>query len=698
MDRHGRHLKIEEGAELDKQTRRLGAITLQLLNDRSWINRRVDKASFSDPVTLRKFRSVDFTIPLDAPPIRLEGDARNAHYPPLATVDKWRLANVDVRNESGAAIPLVHRRLHGPIAAAALVTLGSLVLGETAPVTTSMPREVQRDCRRIANARPESALNVCEGLQVVRPGEGPEIERWREALATSELFMGLAWELARSFLLMVPLFDSAGTRRLIKVNFDYRMYAPPRGPLRHSAVRRVPDHGTAAGIALVLLRSEREMRREGTTDPTPDDQVVWRVTEETDEPHPVSREYSTFGEELLISLTPGTWKIEQLSRPGFRVRDSPKTVTIAAGDFRRVVFENVEQLKRIPPDDPPVDLPGQSWFSYLSAEAGIRSRSLLINTRIGDGGSYHFEFEAPPGFVVTRAKISAPNPETGNDPVRGWFDISLPSSQRAHLYVPQMNRATQALVLINLRPRSDTNVDSSFMVALLTAATLVGYAWATRHTGPTSSLAATILLASPGALAAFASRAPDNPIVSRMTAGLRYFGLLPGVIAFVAAAMSVALAGTVEGTWTVRGCAAVAVVVACWWGAVAQLTRRPPEKRPDRQGEADTRGGEDVTTTASGAEGASERAYTLRQQLRVSAQGIPEPLRVEYFGADDNLAPGSFADGADPAPTFHGITKSDLADALDQAVRRIGEQVDADEARATERPAQEIANTDDPGA
>jgi len=105
-----------------------------------------------------------------------------------------------------------------------------------------------------------------------------------------------------------------------------------------------------------------------------------------------------------------------------------------------------------------------------------------------------------------------------------------------------------------------------------------------------------------------------------------------------------------------------------------------------------------VTTTASGAEGASERAYTLRQQLRVSAQGIPEPLRVEYFGADDNLAPGSFADGADPAPTFHGITKSDLADALDQAVRRIGEQVDADEARATERPAQEIANTDDPGA
>ena len=144
-------------------------VILQLLVNQNWIHRRVEKAVYTDPVTIRRTKSLDFTLPVDhESPMGCIGGER-LDYVPIAMMTKWRIANVDIRDEHGGALPLVDRKQHTPIVTAMLIAVAHLA--RHLPIPTSaddsqLPAEIEHELWKLVGSREEWALNICEELSI----------------------------------------------------------------------------------------------------------------------------------------------------------------------------------------------------------------------------------------------------------------------------------------------------------------------------------------------------------------------------------------------------------------------------------------------------------------------------------------------------------------------------------------------------
>ncbi|MET0143171.1 MAG: hypothetical protein ABW328_00040 [Ilumatobacteraceae bacterium] len=88
------------------------------LNSRTWVRRRVEHVEFIDDRTVRRRVSIDFTVPLYAPTVRM-GD-QVLHMIPIALLERRSLINFDLRDEAGTAVSILSDRQNDAITAAIL--------------------------------------------------------------------------------------------------------------------------------------------------------------------------------------------------------------------------------------------------------------------------------------------------------------------------------------------------------------------------------------------------------------------------------------------------------------------------------------------------------------------------------------------------------------------------------------------------
>jgi hypothetical protein len=529
---------------------------LKLMGDLDdWVHRRVETHSFSpeDPKVIVRKTSIDFTLPCTAA-VQVQGHPSGANAVPITFAHKWRLLRFDIRDESGRALPLLAREEHCPLATGMLMALAYEICGAGVPPENreAIPLEIEEDLRAIVYEEADAAVCVCNRLGAAAMGADtpPEdierVMRWRRRLVTSEAFMELAYELAKYFLVIALCPPPLNVRRILKVSYEEPTDHPPNKRIAKKLSRwyvwvkrrlgdddwRSTDGEPATACGRLVLSSICERLTIGSQDA--DDIVMPCVMVTIKTPHRRKTSLLLNSQDIreIPNLPVGEYELNVEALSGFQLMGaSIVKVKIAQEEPARYEIacrQLIVAVKRRWTTSIPV--PPRGWGRRLSQAMAWRSKPILIKLRLGDGGSYHFEFEAPPGLQVTRAKIA--------DDRRGVLDIELRSTQRTHLYVPApMCEPATAYALLNLRPRAETVVRGATLTSLITSLMVLAVIVRWQITGNAGPDGIALLVALPAMFAAyFAYTGPSN-VTNAMLPWLRIMALVPGAMAFGAAAI-----------------------------------------------------------------------------------------------------------------------------------------------------------------
>lgn len=565
----------------------LGSRLLRLVCDwDSWVSRRVDSFHFAgdDERVLHRSQSVDLVLPPDVKALQSPLLKEYGGFPvPITFVTKWRLQEFSLRNNAGSACSLLQRADSVPLATAMLIVLGTIVKrsDEARPQrsysTIDMPLRLQQTLYNIVSSEPDAALQACIDFQDTRLAPD-DVLAWRIMLSRSELFMSLAYEFARGFLLTAVV-PQETSRHLLKLS--YNSYVVPDGRdawpvrIRHmfrwvrtlsrdaidpvnwkqsSARRRrsrVRRHQTAESASLAISTG---------CDDAPS-QLRWgapsiacAVAELRGPRGRQNIRIRPSGLVMLRNLPVGRYSLTVSPRSGYIVNPPVFRFQVRKGSTTRLHIRTRRhgfprhQTRAAPKVSAP------PWRGKRIARGfGWNSKPLVIRVRLGGGGSYHCEFEAPAGLHVTRARLVS-NLE-GNEPLDDsskedrvirararYVDTVLESTQRAHLYSPtRRGGPSTGYVFLNLRPRAETIVRPAALTALFTLAVLgiLSFLWLDPPAGfkpndPPLALLA-ILLGGPGGLAAYFAQAVPSRVTNAMLYGVRLLSLVPLGMSLLAA-------------------------------------------------------------------------------------------------------------------------------------------------------------------
>jgi hypothetical protein len=162
--------------------------------------------------SLRRSVSVDFTVPSG---IRRSLEVRESGQAlvPLASLAKRPLRNFDLRDESGASVPVLGRDHNGPLAHSVLGRSVRRPLSEIGRDTLS--DQLSADLERVALGDPDEADRVIASMR--RAAQGGDLER--QAILEDDASVFLLAGLADSYLL-VALCDDIGKRRVLKFSYE----------------------------------------------------------------------------------------------------------------------------------------------------------------------------------------------------------------------------------------------------------------------------------------------------------------------------------------------------------------------------------------------------------------------------------------------------------------------------------------------
>ncbi|MFL5909704.1 MAG: hypothetical protein ACJ768_03930 [Gaiellaceae bacterium] len=198
------HVELNITSEL---ALRLGQLAI---DPRSWINRRVERVTYLDASTVRRWISIDFTVPPLTP-----GGETPMPYVPLGHLEKRKLTNFDLRAEDGRALPMLTSRENGLLSSAILIARGRARL--PGPIDSLAEKYIPRLV--FSKVEGDRAL---AWERIFRPGT--EVEQ--EILADNG-FSTLADDLAEGFILYLATSSSTvGERRIVKLSFDSARVAP----------------------------------------------------------------------------------------------------------------------------------------------------------------------------------------------------------------------------------------------------------------------------------------------------------------------------------------------------------------------------------------------------------------------------------------------------------------------------------------
>ena len=680
----------------------------------AWVARRVDSFAFAgdDERVLDRRQSIDFELPIMARSLGEIVPEIGGFPVPITVVNKWRLPHFSLESNSGCSVSLMGRPRSTRLAAAMLIALASFVRSKSLLRPDRLvPLAVQRFLYAIVTAEPPDALRLCAQLSTYgyEDAKNHSTSEWFQYLAGDEDFMGLAYELARGFVMIGLLETSPGARRVI-LKFSYHSYVVParrdryRTRLAHlvrwarTGARDVTDsiawrpsaadqtsggrivlssvcdlvssriHEGVAGIACARVSFEGPERRRRS--------VRLRVNSAL----------------TLEHAPPGRYCVEFRGQSGFQL-DCPsmRMVEVRAGETTRVEVHAAATRVAAPLMLAPT-LPAQPAFVGRSLARGFSwmSKPLAIRVRIGDGGAYHCEFEAPPGLHVTRARLVSNGTLPQGSPERQReLDLVLASTQRAHLYAPASgNEPATAYAYFNLRPRVETIARPAYWTAWVASAALlfVAATWRTHDgfvgTGPTDSSALlALILGAPSALAAYFAQSVPSRVANSILYGLRLCALLPAILSVLAAAVMLVgehQTGAHEALWAIG---ILGVVVICALGATQRLAEHPREQRSrdleqgrgfersystaPRAGGADPTALKEASSSFDGLAASQPVANTsptaIRDRLLERSDGLTRAtrrmlltqrglLRREY-----KVPPALYFDSAETPPTFIGV-------------------------------------------
>ncbi|HEX2059096.1 MAG TPA: hypothetical protein VHI71_12100 [Actinomycetota bacterium] len=181
----------------------------------------MEQVEFLDDLTVRRRVSVDFELPSNEPNRVIANRAMD--LVPLALLQKAPLVGFDLRDESGASIPLLTRQQNAFVSWSLLAAVGE-VAARLGGFPLPLPAEVLTDLHRITFERPELAAQALR--RFVKPGRRAT-KSLRRALMRDEVFATLADALVANFLLLVLVEHNPSQRRVMKFSYIEPLPWPP---------------------------------------------------------------------------------------------------------------------------------------------------------------------------------------------------------------------------------------------------------------------------------------------------------------------------------------------------------------------------------------------------------------------------------------------------------------------------------------
>jgi hypothetical protein len=181
------------------------ALGLLVLDPNLWIHRKVDALMFTGDMELRRQVSVDFQVPSVEYSVALAGDAVLV---PLAAFKKDLLLGFDLRDETGASMPVLTTAQNVWAAWSILVAMAKAALDDGASPLTDDEVNALRD---IASASGEDIDITLASLS--------DHERLQDLVQNPLLYAGVS-TFAANFLLITIVDPKVGSRRVVKYSYD----------------------------------------------------------------------------------------------------------------------------------------------------------------------------------------------------------------------------------------------------------------------------------------------------------------------------------------------------------------------------------------------------------------------------------------------------------------------------------------------
>lgn len=509
----------------------LGLVLFQLVSEwPKWIERRVEAARFLDQGTFARHVSVDFILPeLPTPLQRPNHQDGTVHIVPLGLLRKQRLIGFDLRAESSESIPLLSRRQNGPLAALVLY----FAARAWAPKLRDeqVPNSVLESLWMIAFGDPTSALR--EYLTFGANRSVGADEDWRSALVQQSDFMRLARELAENFLVLTPVLDAVGRRRVLKFSYEDRaQLARRKAPSWKKTQPQLPtlrDAGRGAAVVELFssMRSDANASPMGGVSFRLDSGDLTTGTVKTDA-----------AGRAQIQVPAGQYEVIFLGQPDGIVPISSEALTVdltEPGSRREVHAEFV-----VAPDMTLPELAPQTRKEWLLEALGINPKTVGVEIPSSHHSrSHHVEFAAPEGLFIESGALLGMGPEGP----RIW-DEAPGGRQRVHLYTHEARSGTTSKVArFKIRARPETvlrsAVGASVLSVILLVVALIRWKTLTLIPGP----ALTLLLVVPGALSLYITRSLEHPFATETLFGVRVLAIASGFMPLAAGAALVLARG-----------------------------------------------------------------------------------------------------------------------------------------------------------
>lgn len=512
--------------ELTLEEQRQGTVVFELVgNWNLWVKRRVEQITLVTDSRVERRIGVDFRLhpEIFGTPTLFWGD-EPIHYVPLTLLKKAPFMNFDLRDETGAAIPLLTRRKTATIGTATLCAAAknfvqqrfleakddsltenasrfrkAIAEGQMPAEDILLPPRLQdyfSELCRLPFKREDyetehpSASGVWEEMiqHAVLSFRAADMEKsdvtdwvwmqdgnnrwsapdqdensWLRVLLSDKIFSGLTFDFQRLFMVFAPVSYEKGRRRLLKIQYEEHLVDP--GLKEFEQVRKAMPR-----LAKHIRRSED--RAEGLkTDPAKA-QREWIISESAS-----NREGSR----------PSIYK--KLKR-GIGWLGKPLTF----------------------------DLPG-----------------------LGFGGSFHLEFSAPEGIQIRRGRLRAKRvtpPTPGLRPREEFARRYARNVSRCHLYLGRLLPGASGEAMVAIKPGSTTIVRGAALSSILTTILIACiFFFADRDITRATSTVVALLLLAPGLIAAQLARPNEHPVTTGMLFGLRMLALAVAGVAVIAAAL-----------------------------------------------------------------------------------------------------------------------------------------------------------------
>ncbi|MGN6201991.1 MAG: PKD domain-containing protein [Solirubrobacterales bacterium] len=212
-----------------------------------WVHRRVESIEILDEEMVRRRVSIDFTPRL--PRWEDERGAPDVKCAPIALLAKRVLSRFDLRDESGASVPLATSEENAAFATAYMLEIAGDVLGG------DLPPELRRLCWTIARGEPSEANAAIADIASELPGAASQ------ALRANKRFRAATSTFAENFAVLVDV-ENSKRRRVLKLAYDQLMELDGltwRQKLGLAPVLmkfRIPELGDAGSRHLEFVRVE----------------------------------------------------------------------------------------------------------------------------------------------------------------------------------------------------------------------------------------------------------------------------------------------------------------------------------------------------------------------------------------------------------------------------------------------------------